>query len=207
MKWCWRGQSQCRAPQHYLRLHFPWLSCAFESRVTFELSLEDLVQRPIDMRWPLVEGWQVLVGVWNPSSPALCWGTFESQFTFQSSLWQQALSETCMKSHPRLVSSLFQFFQSCFSWDLTGFSGRFFFFLTVLVFFAAWAFSGFSEWELFFTCGKKSSHCSCFSYCRSWALVCKGSVLKAHRLSCLQACGIFPNKGSNPYPLYQQVDS
>ena len=203
--WCWRWQSQWGAPQHYLRLHFPWLSCAFECRVTFELSLEDLVQRPIDMRRLVVEGCQVL-GVWNSSSPALCWGTFESQFTFQSSLWEQALSETCMKSHPGLVSSLFQSFQSCFSWDLTGFSGRSFF-LTVPAFVAAWAFSDFSEWELFSSCGKKASHCSGFSYCRSWALVCKGSVLKTHRLSCLQACGIFPNQGSNPYPLYQQADS
>ena len=34
-----------------------------------------------------------------------------------------------------------------------------------------------------------------------------GSVLVAHRLSCLSACGIFQDQGSNPHPLCWQVDS
>ena len=29
----------------------------------------------------------------------------------------------------------------------------------------------------------------------------------AHRLSCLAACGIFPDHGLNPYPLHWQADS
>ena len=29
----------------------------------------------------------------------------------------------------------------------------------------------------------------------------------AHRLSCLMACGIFPDEGSNPHPPHWQVDS
>lgn len=32
------------------------------SSITFDLSLEDLTQGPIDTRWPLVEGWQVSAG-------------------------------------------------------------------------------------------------------------------------------------------------
>lgn len=31
--------------RHYLRLHFPELWCLFASSVTFDLSLEDLIQR------------------------------------------------------------------------------------------------------------------------------------------------------------------
>ena len=34
-----------------------------------------------------------------------------------------------------------------------------------------------------------------------------GSVAEAHRLSGSVACGIFPNQGSNPCPLYWQADS
>ena len=34
-----------------------------------------------------------------------------------------------------------------------------------------------------------------------------GSVIVTHGLSCSKACGIFPDQGSNPYLLHQQVDS
>ena len=34
-----------------------------------------------------------------------------------------------------------------------------------------------------------------------------GSVVVAHMLSCSAACGIFPDQGSNPCPLYWQADS
>ena len=34
-----------------------------------------------------------------------------------------------------------------------------------------------------------------------------GSVIVAHGPSCSVACGIFPDQGSNPRPLHQQVDS
>ena len=34
-----------------------------------------------------------------------------------------------------------------------------------------------------------------------------GSVIVAHGPSCLAACGIFPDQGSNPYPLHWQADS
>ena len=34
-----------------------------------------------------------------------------------------------------------------------------------------------------------------------------GSVVVAHGLSCSEACGIFPDQGSNPRPLHWQADS
>ena len=34
-----------------------------------------------------------------------------------------------------------------------------------------------------------------------------GSVLMAHRLSCSETCGIFPDQGSNPCLQHRQVDS
>ena len=34
-----------------------------------------------------------------------------------------------------------------------------------------------------------------------------GSVVAAHELSCSEACGIFPNQGSNLYALHWQADS
>ena len=34
-----------------------------------------------------------------------------------------------------------------------------------------------------------------------------GSVVVAHGLSCSMACGIFPDRGSNPCPLHWQTDS
>ena len=35
----------------------------------------------------------------------------------------------------------------------------------------------------------------------------RGLIVGAHRLSCSKACGIFPDQGSNPWPLCWQVDS
>ena len=34
-----------------------------------------------------------------------------------------------------------------------------------------------------------------------------GSVVVAHGLCCCKTCGIFPDQGSNPYPLHWQADS
>ena len=45
------------------------------------------------------------------------------------------------------------------------------------------------------------------SLVRSMALRCMGSVVVAHTLSCLVACGIFPDQGSNLCPLHWQADS
>ena len=52
---------------------------------------------------------------------------------------------------------------------------------------------------VFSSCGPRASHCSGFSCCGSWA--------RAHRLSCPEACGIFPDQGLNLCPLHCQADS
>ena len=53
-----------------------------------------------------------------------------------------------------------------------------------------------------------------FSSCGTWALQlwlpgsgATGSVVAAHRLSFSEACGIFPDQGSNPGLLPRQADS
>ena len=50
---------------------------------------------------------------------------------------------------------------------------------------AVWAFSG---------CSAQTSHCHSFSCCRAWVLELVGSVVVAHGLSGLEACGIFLNQ-------------
>ena len=67
-------------------------------------------------------------------------------------------------------------------------------------------FSSRSEPELLSSCGTQASRCSDFS-CGAWALGAQASVVVACRLSCPVACGIFPDQGSNSYPLHWQADS
>ena len=60
--------------------------------------------------------------------------------------------------------------------------------------------------------GYSSLRCTGFSLRRLlllWSTGCRheGSVVVAHGLSCSAACGIFPDHGSNPYPLHWQADS
>ena len=43
-----------------------------------------------------------------------------------------------------------------------------------------------------------------FAFCGAQALGSQASVIVVHRLSCLAACGIFPDLGSNPRPLRWQ---
>ena len=67
----------------------------------------------------------------------------------------------------------------------------------------------------FSSCGKRghsSSRCAGLSLSRPLLLRSTGSrragsVTVAHGPSCSAACGIFPNQGSNPYPLHWQADS
>ena len=68
------------------------------------------------------------------------------------------------------------------------------------------AFSSGREQELLSGCGVWASCAGGFSCCRVWAPD-AGSVLVAHRLGCLSACGIFQDWGSNPHTLHSQVDS
>ena len=60
--------------------------------------------------------------------------------------------------------------------------------------------------------GHSSSWCAGLSL--SWPLLLRstgsrraGSVVVAHGPSCTAACGIFPDQGSNPCPLYWQTNS
>ena len=46
-----------------------------------------------------------------------------------------------------------------------------------------------------------------FGGCSSGALERSGSAVVVQRLSCLEACGIFPDQGSNPGPLQCTEDS
>ena len=60
--------------------------------------------------------------------------------------------------------------------------------------------------------GHSSSRCAGLSLSRPLLLRstgsrCAGSVIVAHGLSCSAECGIFPDQGSNPYPLHWQADS
>ena len=54
----------------------------------------------------------------------------------------------------------------------------------------------------------------CVGLSLSWPLLLRstgsrhtGSVVVAHRPRCSVACGIFPDQGSNPFPLHYQADS
>ena len=60
--------------------------------------------------------------------------------------------------------------------------------------------------------GHSSSQCAGLSLSRPLLLRstgsrCAGSVVVAHGPSCSEACGIFPDQGSNPCPLHWQADS
>ena len=55
--------------------------------------------------------------------------------------------------------------------------------------------------------GHSSSQCAGLSLSRPLLLQSAGSVIVAHGPSCSAACGIFPDQGSNPCPLYWQADS
>ena len=60
--------------------------------------------------------------------------------------------------------------------------------------------------------GHSSSRCAGLSLSRPLLLRstgsrCAGSVVVAHGPSCSAACGIFPDRGSNPCPLHWQADS
>ena len=53
----------------------------------------------------------------------------------------------------------------------------------------------------------QASHCSGFTYRRAQVLGTQASVAVAHGLRCLEARGIFLDKGWNLCPLHWQVDS
>ena len=61
--------------------------------------------------------------------------------------------------------------------------------------------TGFSLWWLVFVVEHR------LQVCGLQLLWDAGSVVVAHGLSCSAACGIFPDRGSNPCSLHWQVDS
>ena len=69
---------------------------------------------------------------------------------------------------------------------------------------------------LFSSCGKQGLHSRCgvpasqgggSSRCGAQALGTQASGAEVGVLNCPWACGIFPDQGSNSYPLHWQVDS
>ena len=77
---------------------------SFVSSVTFDLSLEDLIQGLGDTSWVLVEGWEAgTSGRVKSQLPSLGLGHIWGATYIPSSLWKQAvasLSMTCMISDP-----------------------------------------------------------------------------------------------------------
>ena len=61
----------------------------------------------------------------------------------------------------------------------------------------SWAFSGCWEPGLLSSCDAQA-HCGGFSCCRALGSRWEASVVAAHRLSCSEACGIFPEPGIEP---------
>ena len=88
--------------RHFLRLHFPELWCLFASSATFDLSLEDLIQRLRDTSSVLFEGWEGgASGRVKSQLPSLGLGHIWGTTYVPSSLWKQAVAylyTTCMIS-------------------------------------------------------------------------------------------------------------
>ena len=99
--WCWRWQSGGR--NWDIIWDFIFLSFGvFASSVTFDLSLEDLIQRLWDTSSELVEGWEGgASGRVKSQLPSLGLGHVWGITYVPSSLWKQvvsSLSTTCMIS-------------------------------------------------------------------------------------------------------------
>jgi len=101
------------------------------------------------------------------------------------------------------------FFQGCLHIGnpLSLIKKNFYYFLAALGFRCyTRAFSSCREEGLLSRCGAGASYCGGFS-CDARPLGAWASVVVAHGLSCPMACGIFPDQGSNPYPLHYKADS
>ena len=110
---------------------------------------------------------------------------------------------------------------SGWSWNSRGAKGAavfFFFFFNFLIlfifyFWLCWVFVSVRGLSLVVASGGHSSSW-CAGLSLSWPLLLRstgsrraGSVVVAHGPSCSVACGIFPDRGSNPCPLHWQADS
>ena len=87
------------------------------------------------------------------------------------------------------------------------------FFLFIFYFWLCWVFVSVRGLSLVVASGGHSSS-RCTGLSLSWPLLLQstgsrraGSVVVAHGPSCSAACGIFPDRGSNPCPLHWQADS
>ena len=89
----------------------------------------------------------------------------------------------------------------------------YFFNLFIYLFLLCWVFVSVRGLSLVAASGShSSSRCAGLSLSRPLLLWSTGSrraglVVVAHGPSCSTACGIFPDQGSNPYPLHWQADS
>ena len=61
-------------------------------------------------------------------------------------------------------------------------------------------------WKALSSCSVWGSYCGGFSCCGARALGSVDSAVVVQKLSLPKACGIFPNQGSNLYPLHWQAD-
>ena len=71
----------------------------------------------------------------------------------------------------------------------------------------AQAFSSCVECGPLSSCGIQASHCSGCSYCRSWALGARASVVVAQDLGCSVSCGIFRDQELNLCLLHCKANS
>ena len=82
------------------------------------------------------------------------------------------------------------------------------FYLFIYLFWLCWVFVSVRGLSLVAASGgHSSSRCMGLSLSRPLLLWSAGSVVVAHGPSCSVACGIFPDRGSNPCPLHWQADS
>ena len=100
----------------------------------------------------------------------------------------------------------------CSSFSLVTFFFFFKFIYLFIYFWLCWVFISVRGLSLVATSGGHSSSCAGLSL--SWPLLLRSmgsrptvSVVVAHRPSHSVACGIFPDQGSNPFPLHWQADS
>ena len=114
---------------------FSWALVSFASSVTFDLSLEDLIQGLGDTSWVLVEGWEGgASGRVKSQLPSLGLGHVWGTTYIPISLWKQvvgSLSMTCMISDPDLFHPF-----SCPTFHETSLSVFFFFLFEHYVFIA-----------------------------------------------------------------------
>ena len=91
---------------------------------------------------------------------------------------------------------------------------NFYLFIYLFIYFwLCWVFISLRGLSLVVASGGHSSS-RCVGLSLSWPLLLRstgsrraGSVVVAHGPSCSATCGIFPDQGSNPCPLYWQADS